>query len=101
MTTTAASVSLNTGTGGTKNLDVTAIVQEIVDRAGWAANQDMAFGVNGAIAGGSVYGYIADSADGTPADDPALEIVYTAGGAAFIKMVGNNFRLAGAGGLAS
>jgi hypothetical protein len=78
MTATTASVTLDATTLGTKALDVTAIVQEIVDRAGWAANQDMAFGVQGTITG---YSYIADSTDGTPADDPALEIIYTAGGA--------------------
>jgi hypothetical protein len=41
---TAAVVALNTATGASAN-DVTAIVQEIVDRGGWAANNDMAFGL--------------------------------------------------------
>lgn len=76
MTVTSASTTLNAGTTGTKVLDVKTIAQEIVNRAGWANNNAMSFGVNGAITGGGA-AQIADTYDATPADDPLLTIVYT------------------------
>jgi 3',5'-cyclic AMP phosphodiesterase CpdA len=79
MTVTAAFTTLNIATSGTKPLDVTTIVQEIVNRAGWVANNDMAFGVNGTIIGAGV-GYLTDSVDASPGDDPVLEIIYGGAG---------------------
>ena len=43
LTKTTASASLALTTTGTKTVNVTSIVQEIVNRASWAANNDMAF----------------------------------------------------------
>ena len=80
MTTTTASVAFApTGASGSSYaVNVAAIVQEIVNRAGWASNNAIAFGCNGAIAGSS-YRYIGDLAAGGQTE-AALDITYTAAG---------------------
>lgn len=81
MSLTAAHTTLDVGTTGQKVLNILTQVQAIVNRAGWASNNAMAFGVNGTITG-TGDAHIADSFDASPADDPLLTIVYTAAGGA-------------------
>lgn len=84
LTMSATTASLNysvPATTGSKNLDVTSIVQEIVNRAGWTNNNDLRLGFSdiSAMTGGS-YMYFEDYIDAGTAQ-AALSIDYTAGGA--------------------
>ena len=80
-TTTNASVNWNpsdwtsVGEAGTdqQTPDLSAIVQEIVDRAGWSANNSMVFIVTGSGE------RTAESHDGSPSDAPILHVTYTTG----------------------
>lgn len=64
----------STGTGS-----LTSVVQEIVNRAGWASGNDMAFVLNGATGGDvQIRAY-----DNVTTDAAKLTIVYTAGGATY------------------
>lgn len=78
ITPTTASVSITGGISvGINTFDVTAIVQEIVNRGGWASGNDMRFTIqHAASTSGSWWINSTDSA-GT---DPELEIDYTEGG---------------------
>lgn len=80
MTATTANTSWAVpGTTGTKQIDILTAAQEIVDRVGWAANNDMRFGFTDLTSIGSAYAFFEDySAAGTAEGE--LEIVYTAGG---------------------
>jgi len=61
--------------------DMKTIAQEIVDRPGWVANQDMAFFWSHAAGWGGVSERLqAEAYDGTQAEAPKLHIEYTAGG---------------------
>ncbi len=54
--------------------DITAMVQEIIDRPGWAANNSISFIITGT-------GHrTADSHNGSPANAPTLYVTYSAGG---------------------
>ena len=80
VTTTTASTAFpawGNGQSGTKNINVQTIVQEIVNRAGWEAGNDIGFVVQ--FSGASEnYSYLGDaSGSGTPA---TLNITYTATG---------------------
>lgn len=78
----------------TKNVDVKTIVQEIVNRAGWAAGNDMAFGIDFTPSGGSDFSYIGDYSSG--GDVPAtLSITYTAAAGANPKGVLGGLVLSG------
>ena len=80
MTATTANVTYNTpGTTGIKTIDVTAIVQEIVNRAGWANNNDLRLGFTSVSMGGNEVVFEAYESAGT--DEAQLDIDYTAGGA--------------------
>lgn len=67
--------------------EIKTIIQEIVNRAGWAANQDMAIIVHHE-GSSSNYRY-AYSYNGNPADAPKLHIEYTAGGVVAPTVVTN------------
>lgn len=85
-TTAFTSLASFTGTGGSPvAIDVTAIVQEIVDRGGWASGNDMSFfgGVTGATAAAWFYDYRDDAAKAA-----TLEIDYTEGGPAAVEGTG-------------
>lgn len=77
---TTASTSLpRPGSTGVKSYDVTTIVQEIVDRAGWTSGNDMSlFALTYEVAGGYATFFEDFAAAGT--DEPTLEIDYTEAG---------------------
>ena len=80
ITKTTAFTTLNSIATGSYAIDVKTIVQELVNRAGWAANNNMRFGLFGAnITSGSGDWRFADTghATGAPA---TLSITYTAAG---------------------
>ena len=81
-TTATTSYSVPASTGS-QAIDVTTIVQEIVNRAGWAANNDIRIGFTDVSTFGAVnqYVYFEDYAAAGTAQ-ATLDIVYTAGGAA-------------------
>ena len=80
---TTASTVLNSGWAGgagLRTLDVTDIVQEIVDRPGWAANNDMSLVMMGPASGSGHNRYgMADYSHATQ-QEGRLSIDYTAGG---------------------
>lgn len=81
ITQTTASATWNTAsiTGtGIKTLDVTSIVQEIINRAGWVANNDIRLIFTSSFASGTV---TFEDFDAAGTDEGQLEIVYTSGGA--------------------
>lgn len=81
--TTANTTYAIPGSTGIKTIDVTSIVQEIVNRAGWANNNDIRIGYTdvSAFTAPGDYVYFEDyAAAGT--DQAKLDIVYTTGGAA-------------------
>ena len=75
-TTASTAVDISGSGGDVKSQDVTSIVQEIANRAGWASGADMAFvaAPTGAVSG--TFGGIAASEHAT-FDGPVLEIDYT------------------------
>ena len=80
LTTTTASVSWNTGNIGTNvrvTKDITAIVQEILNRGGWVSGNGMSIIIKGRD--GSNYNFFGWSVDNsaTPADDAILTINFT------------------------
>ena len=82
LTKTSASTSFNVATG-VQTHNVAAIIQEIIDRAGWASGNAVRLGVfAGTGAGGWRGVYLATDAHPT-AQSPKLDITYTeAGGGA-------------------
>jgi hypothetical protein len=76
ITKTAAFTVLDTANATSAN-DVTAIIQELVDRPGWASGNDISFGFFQPSTGGNWKGY---SFEKGGADIPTLDITYTAGG---------------------
>ncbi len=80
MTKTTASTNWDPTSTGSNTVAVTSIVQEIVDRGGWASGQDIRFAIGDDGAGGTNWIKVDDftTTDGTPA---VLEIDFTAGGA--------------------
>jgi hypothetical protein len=77
---TTASASISGATAGNdKVIDVTSIVQEIVDRAGWAANNDMGFVWP---AGGANTSLRFRAYDSSTTLCPRLSITYAAAGGA-------------------
>ncbi len=82
--TTANAAFTKPTANGTKNTTVTSIVQEIVDRAGWASGNDMGFVIIPG-AGSYVLTQLEDfGAAGTA--EPELEVTYSGG---FTEMVGS------------
>jgi hypothetical protein len=82
MTKTSASTNVTSPGTGTEAITVTSIVQEIVNRAGWVANNAMAFGFfNNSGAGGNQQFRFA-SLEHTTAAEAKLDITYSAGGGA-------------------
>jgi len=90
MTQTTASAAFGTwgsdvGTS-TKNITVTSIVQEIVDRVGWAADNHIAFGIDFPNGGSNVFHYTGDVAAG--GESPAtLAINFTAAAGGIIPLI--------------
>lgn len=82
MSATTANVSWQIpATTGLKNIDVKAICQEIINRAGWAANNNLRLGFTNISGITTSYAYIEDYSDPGTAQ-AQLVIVYTAGGSA-------------------
>jgi hypothetical protein len=79
-TATTATVSLDqTASSTLRSLDVEAIVQEIVDRAGWASGNDIRFGtVSHDPNTGTPFSFSSDRED-TLSTEAVLEINFTAG----------------------
>lgn len=79
ITKTTASKSVSVGATGFYAADVASIVQEIVNRGGWASGNDMRFGWISNVPG---TGYYADFEDYTNAgtDEAQLDVTFTAGG---------------------
>jgi hypothetical protein len=74
--TTATASNVTSGANGTKVTTITSIIQEIVNRAGWASNNHIRVG-HSAIASGTGYIYAEDySAAGTA--QATLDITFTA-----------------------
>lgn len=73
--TTANSGTVAIDSSGAKTVDVTSVVQEIVDRAGWASGNDL--GLFGVSADSMHINYLDDYGDSNPA---TLEITLTGGG---------------------
>ena len=86
ITQTTASTDFDPTTTGSKTVDITSIVQELVDRDGWSANNDMRFALFDD--GGGAYDYFGvedfSKDGGTPA---VLEIDFTAGTVPTINLV--------------
>ena len=80
---TALTSMSDPGVGGqiAGGIDVAAIVEEIVGRAGWSANNGMRFALEGANNGGGAYFAFFDSADAT-GQEALLDAFYTTGGGA-------------------
>lgn len=77
MTPTTASTSFAVPDAtGAANYTVTDIVQEIVNRAGWASGNNMAFGCQGTITG--TYKYITDFGNGS--NFATLSVTFSGGG---------------------
>ena len=66
---------------GSKVVTVTAIVQEIVNRAGWAQGQAMRFAIENTQPSGVNYIFV-DAINDAAGAETLLDITYTAGGAA-------------------
>ncbi len=77
-TRTTATADLDPSGTGTKVVDVSTIVQEIIDRAGWASGNDMAFVIINNGTEGNIYTLEDYSAAGT--NEAQLDVTYTAGG---------------------
>ena len=94
--TTANTVINPPTTAGLYSFDVTAIVQEIVDRAGWAANNNMRFSIltEGAYASGYHNVQFVDLSTWGDPDVAQLEIIYEvgAGGATNVSSLRPNLR---------
>ena len=83
MTPTTASTAWNVPNGNahdTYSVSVAGIVQEIVNRAGWASGNDIGLGIQGALSG--TYKYITDFGNGS--EFATLVVNYTEGGASGI-----------------
>lgn len=78
--TTASADPDPTGTG-TKVITITAIVQEIVNRGGWASGNAMAFVIDDNAGSGTHY-WEAEDLEAGPSDEAQLDITYTAGASA-------------------
>lgn len=80
---TTASVAGPTATGS-QQINVATIVQEILNRAGWASGNDMAFvGIDNAGAGNN--SWQADDIDDAGTDHAVLDIDYTNPGGATLR----------------
>lgn len=80
-TKTTASATGPTATGS-QQVNVASIVQEIVDRAGWASGNDMAFaGIDNAGSGDNFW--VAEDLADAGGNEARLDIDYTAGGPTF------------------
>ena len=78
MAATTATVSVNTLAVGIRTINVLGPVQEIINRAGWTANNALRLGYSD-VTGATGYQYFEDySAAGTA--EAELEIIYTAAG---------------------
>lgn len=82
-TTTTESSPGPTATGS-QQIDVTAIVQEIVGRGGWTSGNDMAFVVlNDKALSGQDHTWFAEDLNDAGGNEARLDIDYTAGGPTF------------------
>ena len=75
-TTASASVSALPSAAGLKTIAVTTIVQEIVDRVGWASGNDMRFAIQGGVSERRAW---IDDLTSTLNQEAVLEIDFTAG----------------------
>ncbi len=83
--TTASTLWNNSGTGA-KTVDITTIVQEIVNRGGWSSGNDMRFGLIDQVGSGNNNVCVSDFKAGASLD-PFLTINYTVGGGSANKTV--------------
>lgn len=72
---TTAGISANLTTTGLKTFNITSILQEIIDRPGWAALNDFALSFLEFTPGGINGGYIEDYSDAL-GNEPTLEITF-------------------------
>lgn len=79
--TTANTVWATPATTGIKNIDVTSIIQEIINRPGWTNNADIRIGTTDISAMTASY-FIAEGYEAAGTAEPDLTIDYTAGGVA-------------------
>lgn len=80
-TKTTAKTDITSAIGtGLEAIDVTAIVQEIVDRAGWTNNNDIRFGAFNTKASGSHQDFYVETYENVGTDEAQLDITYTGGG---------------------
>jgi hypothetical protein len=75
---TTANTNLDTSSATSAN-DVTAVVQEIIDRGGWSSGNDIAFGLFPEDAGAGNHGWGAFAYE-SGSNFPTLDITYTTGG---------------------
>lgn len=79
-TKTTAKTDITSAIGtGLEAIDVTAIVQEIVDRAGWTNNNDIRFGAFNTASGSYQY-FTVEMYENAGTDEAQLDITYTGGG---------------------
>lgn len=88
LTTAKTTVSADSVGVGFYAVDVTAVVQEIINRAGWVSGNDLAL-IMDALTGVNLG---LDMYDGTPANAAKLDIDYTAGAATAIPVVIHHLR---------
>lgn len=77
MAATTATISVATPALGTRTIDVTTLAQEIVNRAGWAANNNMRFGFTNVSAMGASY-WRAEDYNAVGTAEAFITIIYTA-----------------------
>lgn len=73
--------------------DISAVIQEVIDRAGWASGNAMMLYTEDPVgnAAGTIYRR-AVAYNTTPADAPKLDITYTAAGGTSIPVMMNQYR---------
>lgn len=80
-TKTTAKTNITSAIGtGLEAIDVTAIVQEIVDRAGWTNNNNIRFGAFNTKVSGSYEDFYVEAYENVGTDEAQLDITYTGGG---------------------
>jgi len=70
-----------------RNITVTSIIQEIINRAGWAANNDLRLALFNDGSTAENYAYFVDYSDGVPSYAAKLVINYTEAASSNIKTV--------------
>jgi len=79
--------------GARRVIDVTAVVQEVIDRGGWASSNSLAFVISSLLEGNATWGYVYDSAAGATYE-PKLNI-FVSGGASTLTADSGSYTVTG------